>query len=319
MKHLSFANLPTPIQHLDRLGEKLGFPNLYIKRDDLTGIAFGGNKTRKLEYVIYDAMEQKADIIITVGGLQSNHVRQTAAICAKFHLECILVLNDGESEEIPSGNLFLNELFGAKIVTCAGDQREETVDNLIKKAQADGRKPYYIPLGASTCIGAYAYKKAFDELIQQKSDFDWIVVASGSGGTQAGLVHGASAANWAGNILGISILFDKETLSGYIAPLLTEMADHDQVHKIAASSLLINDNYLGDGYGVMGESEKKAILNFAQHEGVLLDPVYTGRAAGAMLDLMRKSYFSSDDRILFWHTGGTPALFCEKYRKFLLS
>ena len=318
MKHLQFANLPTPIQPLQKLGKKVGFPNLYIKRDDLTGLEFGGNKTRKLEYVIYDAIQQGAEVIVTVGGLQSNHVRQTAAVCARYDLDCILILTQGDSEEIPSGNLYLNQLFGAQIITCVADTREKTVSQVMESITADGKNGYYLPLGASTNIGAYAYKDAFYEMLQQNSSFDWIVMASGSGGTQAGLVHGAHSADWTGKILGISILFDQPTLNGLISPLLVGMAEIDQTLITDATRVNINDNYLGNGYGVMGDLEKNAILMFAREEGVLLDPVYTGRAAGAMLDLMGKGFFSPEKKILFWHTGGTPALFCEKYRKYLL-
>ena len=319
MKHLQFANLPTPIQPLERLGKNLGFPNLYIKRDDLTGLEFGGNKTRKLEYVIYDVIQQGANVIVTVGGLQSNHVRQTAAVCARYHLDCILILTQGDSENIPSGNLYLNQLFGAEIVICDADKRDDTVQMVMQRIAIEGKKGYYLPLGASTEIGAYAYKNAFDEMSQQNSTFDWIVMASGSGGTQAGLVHGAHCINWPGKILGISILFNQSTLNGFVDSLLSEMAAIDKVHQTDGKRVIINDNYLGNGYGVMGEVEKNAILMFAREEGILLDPVYTGRAAGAMLDLMKKGFFSAEDKILFWHSGGTPALFCEKYRKYLLA
>lgn len=319
MNHVQFANYPTPVQPLERLGKKLGFPNLFIKRDDLTGLEFGGNKTRKLEYVIYDALSQSADVIITVGGLQSNHVRQTAAVCARYHLECILVLMEGESEIPPSGNLYLDHLFGAKIITCHPDARDETVKSVMETVGAEGKKGYYIPLGASTSIGAYAYKNAFLELQEQDKSFDWIILASGSGGTQAGLLHGANCVNWIGKIYGISILFDEKTLRGYINPLLSTMAGIDQIANTKNDLTIIDDRFLGNGYGVMGNVEKQAILTFAREEGILLDPVYTGRAAGAMLELIDQGQFKATDKILFWHTGGTPALFCEKYRKILLS
>ena len=319
MNHVSFANLPTPIQHLERLGKKTGFPNLYIKRDDLTGLEFGGNKTRKLEYVIYDALEKKADVIVTVGGIQSNHVRQTAAICARFHIECILILTHGESEEPPSGNLFLNHLFGAEIVHCENNDYEATVDQVMKHIEDQGKRGYYIPLGASTNIGAYAYKNAFTELSHQDNQFDWIVLASGSGGTQAGLIHGAHCLKWSGRIYGVSILFSREILQGRMVPLLEGMAKYDQKSCAPEDHIMIDDKFLGEGYGVMGKLEKYAIITFAREEGILLDPVYTGRAAGAMLENMNNGLFGRNDRILFWHTGGSPALFCEKYRKILLS
>ncbi|MBI9048596.1 MAG: D-cysteine desulfhydrase family protein [Anaerolineaceae bacterium] len=319
MKHCQFANLPTPIQHLERIGEKIGYPNLFIKRDDLTGLEFGGNKTRKLEYVIADVLHQKAEVVVTVGGLQSNHVRQTAAICARYGLECVLILHDGESEDPPSGNLFLNQLFGAKIVKCSPDKMDTTVKNVMEEKTSSGKSAYFIPLGASTPIGAYAYKKAFDEMLAQDNCFDRIVLACGSGGTQAGLLHGARCSSWRGKVYGVSILFDKSTIVGYINQLLKDlsMLDGEPVQK--QSELIVDDTFLGQGYGVMGELEKEAILLFAKTEGVLLDPVYTGRAAGAMLKFMENGSIKPEERILFWHTGGTPALFCEKYRKQLVS
>jgi D-cysteine desulfhydrase family pyridoxal phosphate-dependent enzyme len=319
MNHFSFSNLPTPVQHLEHLGNKLGYPNLYIKRDDLTGLEFGGNKTRKLEYVIWDAISKNADVIVTVGGLQSNHARQTAAVCARFHIKCVLILTRGDSENPPSGNLFLNTLFGADVVLCDTTNKDETIAMVMNRIKSVGQNGYFIPLGASTSIGAYAYKNAFFELSEQHSNFDVIVLASGSGGTQAGLIHGAHCKNWQGRIYGVSILFDQQSLQGFVNPLLAEMATYDGVEAVSADKVLIDDGFLGGGYGVMGDLEKKAILVFAREEGILLDPVYTGRAAGAMMELMDKGEFNKKDRILFWHTGGTPAIFCEKYRTFLLS
>ncbi len=320
MKRIEFAHLPTPIQHLERLEAKLGGPKMYIKRDDLTGLSFGGNKTRKLEFVIADVLQKKANVVITEGGIQSNHVRQTAAVCAKFGLECLLVLSPGKSEMPPSGNLYLNELFGAKVVFCEHDQREGFIAGELEKIKQGGKQGYFIPMGASDPIGAMGYELAFKELIAQDSQFDWIVLASGSGGTQAGLEYAAARSDWHGSIYGVSILFSHADMLKRIHRIMDgmQMLTSKPV-KQSPKELIVDERFLGGGYGVMGELEVNAIRLFAQTEGILLDPVYTGRAAGAMLQLIEDGFFSSNQRILFWHTGGTPALFCDKYRADLLA
>jgi D-cysteine desulfhydrase family pyridoxal phosphate-dependent enzyme len=319
MNRIEFAHLPTPIQHLTRLEAKLGGPKLYIKRDDLTGLSFGGNKTRKLEFVIADVLQKKVDVVITEGGIQSNHVRQTAAVCAKFGLECLLILSPGQSETPPSGNLFLNELFGARVLFCEHDQRDAVVAAELEKIQHQGKLGYFIPMGASNPIGAMGYDLAFREMLSQDSAFDWIVLASGSGGTQAGLEYAAARSAWHGSIYGVSILFSHADMVNRIQGIMDGMQIiTGQAVKQGSKELIIDEQFLGSGYGMMGKLESDAIRLFAQTEGILLDPVYTGRAAGAMLQLIRDGYFTSNQRILFWHTGGTPALFCEKYRADLL-
>jgi D-cysteine desulfhydrase family pyridoxal phosphate-dependent enzyme len=320
MNRIEFAHLPTPIQHLTRLEAKLGGPKLYIKRDDLTGLSFGGNKTRKLEFVIADVLQKKADVVITEGGIQSNHVRQTAAVCAKFGLECLLILSPGQTETPPSGNLFLNELFGARVLFCDHDQREALVADELKKIQGLGKLGYVIPMGASNPIGAMAYDLAFKEMLSQDSGFDWIVLASGSGGTQAGLEYAAARSNWHGSIYGVSILFSHADMVKRIQGIMEGMQTiNGETIEQMPKQLIVDERFLGAGYGVMGKLESDAIRLFAQTEGILLDPVYTGRAAGAMLQLIREGFFKSKQRVLFWHTGGTPALFCEKYRADLLA
>jgi D-cysteine desulfhydrase family pyridoxal phosphate-dependent enzyme len=320
MNRCQFAALPTPIQRLTRLEKVLNGPELFIKRDDLTGLSFGGNKTRKLEYVMADALAQKADVIISVGGIQSNHVRQTAAVCAKFGLECRLILNQGDSEIPPSGNLFLNDLFGAKVIFCTPDEQELCIQTEMQRVQESGKKAFFIPLGASTAIGAYAYHQAFQEVMTQDDAFNWIVLASGSGGTHAGLLYGALRSKWVGNIYGVSILFPKALLENRIYNILHDMDELlPEFPVLQEKQLFIDESFLGDGYGIMGNLERDAIRLFAMQEGILLDPVYTGRAAGGMLKLISDGYFSKGQRVLFWHTGGTPALFCEKYRRDLVS
>lgn len=318
---LKLAALPTPIEFLPRLGAYLGGLRILIKRDDLTGVAFGGNKTRKLELVLAEAQSVGAHTLITVGAVQSNHCRQVAALAARMGLKCKLVLY-GEIPSRASGNLFLDRLFGAEIFWTSKDARNETLNEVFGESWARGERPYLIPLGASNPLGAAAYALAFDEMLQQiqSERVDWIVVASSSGGTQAGLVLGAHRRHFHGRILGISIDEPERELKEVIAFLAREASDRlGKAMTIHPEDVFVNADYLGGGYGVMGEAEREAITLFAQLEGVLLDPVYTGRAAAGLIDLARKGFFHRGETILFWHTGGTPALFADKYQNELLS
>ncbi len=311
---LHFAHLPTPVEALPRLSEMLGGPRLLVKRDDQTGLAFGGNKTRKLEYLLADAQAQGAHLVVTGGAPQSNHCRQTAAAAARIGLECTLVLA-GEPPAAASANLLLDKLLGANIVWCSPEERDSVMRSVFEQAEREGKRPYLIPYGGSNVIGASAYAYAMQEFMAQKVHVDWIVVASSSGGTQAGMVAGARLFGFRGRILGISI--DKpevELSAGIVAGLASEVcARLGEAHTFAAEEILVNDAYRGGGYGVLGEAEIEAIRLFARTEGLLLDPVYTGRAAAGMLDLIRKGFFSPDETVLFWHTGGTPVLFAEQY------
>ncbi len=307
------ANLPTPVESLPRLSASLGGPHLWVKRDDLTGLAFGGNKTRKLEFVLAEVQANGARTLITVGASQSNHCRQTAALAARAGLDCILVLS-GDPSMSTSGNLFLDRLFNAEIVWTSLEERSEVLQRTFDTAWSDGRRPYLIPLGASNAIGALAYVYAFDELMRQPIKPDWIVHASSSGGTQAGLILGALRSGWPGKILGISVDEPAEILRKTVAALAGEASDRlGEKILFKAEDVLVNDDYLGDGYGVMGASEKAAIQLFARKEGLLLDPVYTGRAAAGLIDLIDKGFFNPEETVLFWHTGGVPALFAEPY------
>lgn len=308
-----FASLPTPVEAMPRLSAALGGPRLWVKRDDLTGLAFGGNKTRKLEFLLAEAQANGARTLISVGAVQSNHCRQVAAMASKFGLDCILVLNGDEGQE-PSGNLLIDGIFEAKIEWTTREQRDMKLKQVFDEAWAAGRRPYLIPLGGSTGVGALGYAAGFKELLDQQIAFDWIVVASSSGGTQAGLVLGAYRAQWSGKILGISIDEPQEILQQVVAKIASQGAETlDETHLFEAGEILVNADYLGGGYGVLGAPEIEAIRMFAQYEGLLLDPVYTGRAAAGMIDLIRKGFFKPGEAVLFWHTGGTPALFAEQY------
>ena len=302
------AHLPTPLEFLPRLSAELG-PHIYIKRDDQTGLAGGGNKTRKLEYLVAEALAQKADTLITVGAVQSNHCRQTAAAAAKAGLRCILVLGGDEPPET-TGNLLLDHLLGAKVVWAGERSREEVTEKIAAEERSAGRQPYPVPLGGSTPLGAVAYAMAMEELKSQKFDFSRIVFASSSGGTHAGLVVGKQITDFGGEILGISVDEDKETLTQVVSRLATETASligHPRSH--TPTQIVASTDYLGAGYAIMGQPEREAIKLFAQTEGILVDPVYTGRAAAGMIDLIRRGVIGKDETILFWHTGGTPALY----------
>jgi D-cysteine desulfhydrase family pyridoxal phosphate-dependent enzyme len=315
-----FAALPTPIEPMPRLSGLLGGPRLLVKRDDLTGLAFGGNKTRKLEFVLAEAQANGARTIITVGAAQSNHCRQTAALAARAGLGCILVLS-GEPEEHASGNLLLDQLFGAEIVWTARPEREAALQKTFDTAWEEGRRPYLIPLGASNALGTLAYEAAFQEFLAQEppQKVDWIVVASSSGGTQAGLALGARRAGWQGRVLGISIDEPASELQITVADLANAAAERlGEEISLAPEEINVNADYLGEGYGVMGDAEREAIRLFAQSEGLLLDPVYTGRAAAGLLDLIHRGFFKPGETVLFWHTGGTPALFASHYSRSLM-
>jgi D-cysteine desulfhydrase family pyridoxal phosphate-dependent enzyme len=315
LPRLNFAILPTPIQKMDKLTSFLGGPELYVKRDDLTGLAMGGNKVRKLEFLMADAQIHHAKTVITAGALQSNHCRQTAAAAALFNMDCVLVLV-GTRPSISSGNYLLDRLFSARIVWTTRSEREKTLNLVFRELETDGKVPYLIPYGGSNALGAQGYVRAMQELIQQDLHPDWIVFPSSSGGSQTGLVVGAELFGFKGKILGISVDERSQVLQQRVKDLsdLT-LSLLEEKKSISIEKILINDDYLGKGYGELGEVETEAIHLFAMKEGLLLDPVYTGRAAGGMLDLIRKGFFTKGDKVLFWHTGGTPALFADKYRE----
>jgi D-cysteine desulfhydrase family pyridoxal phosphate-dependent enzyme len=311
--HIKIANLPTPVEALPRLTAELGGPTILIKRDDLTGLAFGGNKTRKLEYLLAEAQSHWAKTIITAGAVQSNHCRQTAAACARLNFDCILVLT-GEQPTIATGNLLLDQLFNARIIWTSLQERDTMLEQTFQNAWDLGQRPYLIPYGGSNTTGATAFIFALKELLDQNYRPDYVVFASSSGGTQAGLVTGARLFGFDGKVLGISVDETEATLKARVATLASATADAlGEKAKFLPQDILVSAEYLGGGYGVMGVPEVEAIRLFARLEGLLLDPVYTGRAAAGLIDLIHKGYFSKEETVLFWHTGGTPALFSEKY------
>ena len=315
LPRVSLAHLPTPVDHLPRLSSKLGGPDLLIKRDDQTGLALGGNKTRKLEYLLGDAKAKKADVILSTGAAQSNHCRQTAAAAARCGMECILVLVGPEPDQ-PSANFFLDKLFEARIVWTDKDKRDQTLEKIFQEVTESGVSSYLIPYGGSNALGALAYYQAYQELLSQFEGEplpDWIVLASSSGGTQAGL-HLASLVFEGPRVLGISIDEPetrlRETVAGICGDLVGLL---DLKVEIDPVLIEVDANYTGDGYGILNTVDREAIRLFAKEEGILLDPVYTGRAAGGLLDLIGKGSFEQGEKVLFWHTGGTPGLFADRY------
>jgi D-cysteine desulfhydrase len=314
---LKIAHLPTPVESLPRLSALLGGPRLLVKRDDQTGLALGGNKTRKLEFLVAEAQAHGARTLITAGAIQSNHCRQTAAAAARFGFDCILVLS-GDQPTTFSGNLLLDHLLGAQMVWTTRAERDRRLQETFEAAWEAGKRPYLIPYGGSNPTGAVAYAFALQELLEQGVSPDWIVFASSSGGTQAGLVAGARRFGFKGQILGISVDEPAHVLQARVANLASQTVELlGEKASFQADEILVDDHFLGSGYGVVGEPEREAIGLLARAEGLLLDPVYTGRAAAGLLALIRAGFFSPDLTVLFWHTGGAPALFAEQYEAVL--
>jgi D-cysteine desulfhydrase family pyridoxal phosphate-dependent enzyme len=314
ISRLRLAHLPTPIEELPRLSSILGGPRILVKRDDQTGLAFGGNKTRKLEFLIAEAQEQGARMLISAGAIQSNHCRQTAAAAARYGFECTLLLT-GEMPHRLSANILLDQLFGARIVNVADRQdRDRVLEETFDQALTAGEKPYLVPYGGSSPTGALGYAFAMQEFLEQGIRADWIVFATSSGGTHAGLVLGQRVFGFEGKVLGISIDESTEWLKEHVSVLASSASEKLGPRvEFNPADVLANDNYCRAGYGVLTDSERGAISLFARNEGLLLDPVYTGRAVAGLVDLIQKGFFKKGETVLFWHTGGQPALFANEY------
>lgn len=314
LPRLPLAHLPTPLDEMPNLTQRLKGPRLLIKRDDQTGLATGGNKTRKLEYLMADALAQGADTMVTMGAAQSNHARQTAAAAAKLGLRAVLLLR-GEEPPQRTGNLLLDSLLGAE-VKWLGDTHPGRFDlePIMEELRERGLKPYLIPYGASNEIGVLGYIQAMKELLEQLEETgkkaDHVVLASSSGGTQVGLMLGAKIYAYAGEIIGISVDLPREELLSNLVSLAQATAARWGFDLfLDRDDFLVYDDYLGEGYGVLGPPEVEAIKLAARTEGILLDPVYTGRAMAGLLDLIQKGTFQPEETVIFWHTGGTSALF----------
>lgn len=313
LPRVRLACLPTPLEELPRLAKALGGPRLYIKRDDQTGLAGGGNKARKLEYSVAEALRQGADTIITLGGVQSNHCRQTAAAAARCGLRCVVVLR-GHAPATSNGNLLLDYLLGAQVVFSGDRAREAVAEEVAQDQRAAGRRPHVIPVGASNEIGTVGFVAAIEELDsqlkEQRLNVDHVVFASSSFGTQAGLCVGAKAIGFTPRIVAIAIDSSRAELRAGVAALADATIRRLGLKlAVTPDEVVAYDSYLGAGYAIMGEPEKEAISLVARTEGILLDPVYTGRAMAGLIDLIRKGEFGKDETIVFWHTGGAAALF----------
>ena len=318
IQRVHFAHLPTAIEELPRLADFLGGPRLLVKRDDQTGLAFGGNKTRKLEFLVAEAQAQGARTLISAGAIQSNHCRQTAAAAARFGFECILVLT-GELPGQASANLLLDRMLGAEVITVADRaDRDRILQQTFDQAVRAGKKPYLVPYGGSSPVGALGYAFAMEELVHQDVNVDWIVFGTSSGGTHAGLTLGKRAFGLPGKVLGVSIDESEAWLKSHVSALASAASELlGERIEFSPEEILANDDYCQAGYGVLTDAEREAIKLFARYEGLLLDPVYTGRAAAGLVDLIRQGFFKKGETVLFWHTGGQPALFADKYSSLL--
>lgn len=313
------AHLPTPLEFLENLTRVLGGPNIYIKRDDCTGLASGGNKTRKLEFLIADAIENKADTVITQGAVQSNHARQTVAAARKCGLACeILLENRTESTDrdyLESGNVFLDRLFGAAVTSFAKDtDMDEAMQARAEALRTEGRNPYIIPGGGSNAIGALGYVNCALETLTQANDMglkiDHFVTATGSAGTQAGLVVGLEATNSQIPLLGIGVRAPKEKQEENVYQLACKTSEHMGIPGVVARDKVVADSsYVGGGYGVPTDSMIEAVTMMAQEEAILMDPVYSGKGLAGLIDYIRNRRFEKGQNIVFLHTGGSAALF----------
>ena len=299
---------------MPELSRELGGARIFIKRDDCTGLATGGNKTRKLEFLVGDALAAGADTLITEGGVQSNHCRQTVAAARRSGLDCVLVLNRGFSNEV-TGNLLLDQILGARIVTISesGD-RAAAMREVAAELAGQGKRPYIIPTGGSNGIGAMGYANFMLELAEQcaapSDEFDVIVTASGSGGTQGGLLLGQRMLGSSCQIVGISDGETRDELAAMVLQVAREGAEIlGESPDFPDDELVIYDQYYGEAYGIPTPEMVRAVRRVARCEGILLDPVYNGKAMAGMIDLVMGGAIPRDARVLFIHTGGTPALF----------
>lgn len=313
------AHLPTPLERLDRLSKELGGPEIWIKRDDCTGLSTGGNKTRKLEFLMAEAELEGADMVMTQGATQSNHARQTAAFAAKIGMDCHILLEDRTGSDDANynnnGNVLLDHLHGATTEKRPGgvDMNAE-MEKAADRLRADGRKVYTIPGGGSNPTGALGYVNCAFEMLSQVNNsgtkIDHIVHATGSAGTQAGLIVGLKAMNAQIPLLGIGVRAPKEAQEANVFKLACATADKLGCSGVVArDDVVANTDYVGEGYGIPTDSGLEAIQMFAELESILLDPVYSAKGAAGFIDLIRKGHFKKGERVIFLHTGGSAALF----------
>ena len=317
---IAFANLPTKIEKLERLTKKLNGPNIYIKRDDETGFEVSGNKIRKLEYSFKEAIDKGCDLFITCGGIQSNHCRAVTAFAARLGLKTVLLLNGSQNNET-AGNLFINKLLGADIHYVTDEdfknKRGEIMESLKVEYEAKGFKPYLIPVGASNGIGSFGYYEAMLEIADQEKElginFDHIVLSVGSGGTYGGLFLGSKILKHKANIYGINITDNAEYFQNEIYKIVHESLGYLDIQlEFEKNDIKIIDGYVGGGYAISSLEEREFIKDFARLEGILLDPVYTGKGMFALDQEIINGRFKKDENVLFIHTGGAFGLFAYK-------
>jgi D-cysteine desulfhydrase family pyridoxal phosphate-dependent enzyme len=326
-------HLPTPLQKLENLSEELGGPEIYIKRDDMTGLAFGGNKSRKLEFIIQNVLSKKADAIITWASLQSNWCLQTAAAARKFGIKPVLLLfKTYDLPEEYDGNLLLDYILDADVIIKEAEKgkvvKKEDIQEIVGAVEKEviewGHTPYVAPIGGSMVggsmeepLGAISYVNAFVELMEQAGklglEMNYVLHASGSGGTQGGLAVGAKALKEDAKVLGISVSDDKESYGKEVLTIAQDTVKALSLDlAVEKEDIIIFDDYIKEGYGILNKEVSDALRFVAIKEGIFLDPVYTGKAMAALIDLVKKGYFKKEDKIVFFHTGGTPALFPNK-------
>ena len=316
---VSLAHLPTPLELMPRLSEHLGGPDIYVKRDDCTGLATGGNKTRKLEFSMGEALAQGADTVVTVGAVQSNHVRQTAAAACKLGLACEVLLEhrveDPSETYATSGNVFLDRVFGANLREYPGGTNFDTEMAVVAdEVRANGGSPYIVPGGASNTVGALGYVgcgiEMLEQFAEQNLDVDHVLTATGSAGTHAGLAVGLRGSGSDLPILGFGVNAPQDVQEERVYKLSLETADLVGAPGCVSREDIIADcNYIGPGYGEPTDSMNEAILMLARFEGLLFDPVYSGKALAGMIDYVRQGRFTKGQKIVFLHTGGSAGLF----------
>lgn len=322
LPRVKLASLPTPLEEMVRLTKQLNGPRLWIKRDDCTGLAFGGNKERKAEFSLADALSKKADVVITTGGIQSNHVRATTAAANRLGLKVVLVVYGKKPKEY-EGNLLLDYLLGAEIrFVSAGREFSAVSREIAEELRRKGHVPYVIPVGASYTVGAVAYVDAMLELLNQANErgfkIDHVVHAAGSGGTQAGLILANKALNSRVSVLGMCDEPDGDWLVKKTVEIANDAAKLLNLKvRVESKDVTLITDYAGEKYGVLTTGALEAIKLVGQTEGILLDPVYTGKAMAGLIDMTRRKRFGKKDNVVFIHTGGLPALFA--YEKELRS
>ncbi|MFS1514740.1 D-cysteine desulfhydrase [Chengkuizengella sp. SCS-71B] len=315
-----YTDFATPIQHLEKLSNMLGGPNIYVKRDDLLGLTGGGNKTRKLEFLVADALKQDVDTLITTGGVQSNHCRMTLAAAVKEGLKCRLVIEERNHLYNPkeNGNVFLYNLLGAEQIKVVPDGTDvvKEMEIVNEELNKEGRKGYIVAEGGGNDLGALGYVSGSQEILKQTSEMgislDHIISPSGSGGTHAGLVTGFCASGIGIPVTGINVRRDKaaqeEKVYNIVNLARQRIGFNEEIPKETVKNF---DDYLGPGYAIPTDKTFEAIQLLAQTEGILLDPVYTGKTMAGLIDLVQKGYFEGQKNILFLHTGGTPSIYAN--------